>query len=302
MSFATDIKEELVKILPHEKHCKVAELSALVKCIGRLNYEECSLTIESENAYAVRKCFTLLNKTYNINTGVFEKECQDGPVSVTFTDREGITTDFLYALSVDNPLKLLDKDCCKRAYLRGSFLAAGYIGDPGKGYQFEIVSDDVQFARLTDIILKNYDVNAKQVMRKKYFVTYLKDFESISDVLNILGAHKAMMGYAEARIVRDVRNDINRRNNCDMANITKAVNAAGRQIEDIEYIANTVGLGNLPHSLMEIANVRLEHPESSLTELGQILDPPVGKSGVNHRLRKLCDYAESLRKEREKRE
>ena len=146
-------------------------------------------------------------------------------------------------------------------------------------------------------LLYDFDIEAKSTKRRKYYVVYIKDADTIQDVLNVLDAHNSLMEFVNARILKDVRNDLNRRNNCDIGNISRAVNAGSKQIDDIRLIEEKVGLDALPAQLQEIAKLRLENPESSLTELGELLDPKVGKSGVNHRLRKIGEFAESLRQQ-----
>ena len=223
---------------------------------------------------------------------------QKPKTAVELTSKDCDLERVLKDLSLKAPMDILNKDCCKRAYLRGAFLAAGFVNDPNKGYHFEILSDDLEKTKLLTYLFSLFNIIPKHSVRKKYNVTYVKESESIADVLSVMGAHKCMMELANARIVKDVRNSVNRRNNCDMANISKAVNAASKQIEDILLIDELVGLDALPEGLKEMAEVRMEHPESSFSELGTFLDPQVGKSGVNHRLRKISEYAEDLRNER----
>ena len=190
---------------------------------------------------------------------------------------------------------LLKNSCCKRAYLRGAYLAVGSMSDPAKSYHLEYVCQKQEHADFLVDILRSFSLEAKIVQRKKYYVVYLKEGEGIVDLLNVMEAHVALMELENTRILKEVRNSVNRRVNCEAANITKTVHAATRQIEDILYIKEHYGLENLPDNLYEIATVRLENPEVSLKELGELLDPKVGKSGVNHRLRKLMEIADRLK-------
>lgn len=296
MSFATDVKEEICDVLSYEKHCRLAELSALFKFFVRIDEEEgLKVFIPEDNVAASRKFFTLLNKTYNIKANIFGEHVEKTRKYRVLSSSDANLDRILHDVLPSNPMPLLDKDCCKRAYLRGVFLATGFIFEPEKSYQLEMSVNDNEFSKLLIFLLGNFGVSAKQSTRKGHEVVYVKGVEAVSDTLNVLGAHKAIMRVANARIMKDVRNGINRRNNCDTANIIKAVSAASKQIEDITFIQEKIGLNALPDSLREIANVRLEHPDSSLTELGTFLNPPVGKSGVNHRLRKLSEFAEGLR-------
>lgn len=300
MSFSTDVKEELLKVIPHEQHCRLAEASALIKYYGEVIYKpELQIKLSTDNQIALKKCAVLLSKEFDIDASIFNDSIDKPKSYMLLNNSNANIKEIVRKLSLQDPMALIKRDCCKRAYLRGAFIASGFIGDPNGNYHFEIVTDALDYAKLLAFLFRGFDIEAKQSVRKKRYVSYLKDVESILDVLNVLGAPKAMMELMNARIVKDVRNDINRRNNCDMANISKAVNAASKQIEDIMLIHNTVGLDSLPSSLCEIAKLRVEHPESSLTELGTYLDPPVGKSGVNHRLRKISEYAADLRNERE---
>lgn len=296
MSFSSDVKEELSKVIPHDTHCNIAELSALVTYCGQVQYNpEKKIILSGDNVFALRKCFTLLNKTFNISTNVFREEENSSKLSAVIDSSNSDISEVFKTLSLSDPTSILKKECCKRAYLRGAFLGSGFIGDPLGNYHFEILSDDIDHARFLAYLIGRFNIKSLQTKRRGYYVTYIKEAESISDVLNVLGASKAMMDLINARILKDVRNSINRRNNCDMANITKAVNAASKQIEEINFIKEKVGLNALPENLRAIAIIRLEHPESSLTELGELLDSPVGKSGVNHRLRKISEYAAGLR-------
>ena len=193
----------------------------------------------------------------------------------------------------------LEKTCCKRAFIRGAFMASGSMSDPEKTYHFEIITTtEPKAVQLRDMI-RFFNVDAKIVKRKKYFVVYVKDGSQIVDILNIMEAHKALMDLENVRILKEMRNSINRQVNCEAANINKTVTAATKQLDDILYIKETVGFGDLTPGLEEIASLRIEHPDASLKELGSMLSTPIGKSGVNHRLRKLSNIADSLREQKE---
>lgn len=300
MSFSSDVKAELVKLVPNEEHCRIAELSALVKHYVKIELNDgISMLFSGENSAAQKKCFTLLSKTFNITLVKMHDTGQKAKESYILTQKDADLSRILERLSIDNPMSLLDRDCCIRAYLRGFFLASGFVGDPQKAYHFEMLTDEEEFARLLTYLLSQFNISAKHFLRKKYNVTYIKESEAISDVLSVLGAYKSMMGLANTRIEKDVRNTANRRYNCDLANVSRSMDAASKQIEDIRFIQNKVGLDALPDSLREMAIVRVEFPEESFADLGNRLSPPVGKSGVNHRLRKISEFAENLRGEKE---
>lgn len=284
MSFSAEVKEELEKIMPQARHCRLAELSAIVEfgCHIEETNGEIRITIHSENDAVARKYFTLWKKTFNIGTDV-AKALQ----ALKFTgDNAG-------AGKGADPV-LIKSSCCKRAYLRGAFLCIGSMSNPEKGYHLEFVCETDRQAQQIQEAIHSFDIEAKVVGRKKYNVVYLKEGTGIVDLLNVMGAHVSLMNLENLRIEKEMRNSINRQVNCETANITKTVNAASRQLEDIQLIQTHIGLSGLPEHLREIALVRLAHPESSLQELGGYLNPPVGKSGVNHRLRKLSEIASQI--------
>ena len=194
---------------------------------------------------------------------------------------------------------VIQQSCCKRAFIRGAFLAGGSMSDPQKAYHFEIVcAAEAKAMQLRDII-NSFDLDAKIVKRKKAYVVYLKEGTQIVDVLNVMEAHVALMNLENIRILKEMRNSVNRKVNCETANINKTVSAAVKQLEDIQYIKDTVGFEKLSEGLLEVALMRLQYPEATLKELGSLLTTPVGKSGVNHRLRKLSEIAEKVRENKE---
>lgn len=295
MSFAQSVKEELEGIIPERQHCKIAELMAIMECMARISASGETIKLPSEFTPQLRKCFTLLDKTYNINTDVFIEEHKDSKYFM-FESTDFPVKGLLRELALDNPWEHLSKPCCRKAYLRGLFLANGTITDPQKkGYHFEINTVTEERTERVLKILSEFSIEAKVTKRRGQDIVYLKDSESVSDVLNLLGAHTSMMGLVFEKINKDVRNRENRRFNCDMANIKKSATASGRMVEDIMYIVKSVGLEALPEQLRETARLRVEFPEESLTDLGKHFEPEVGKSGINHRLRKISEFAESLR-------
>ena len=312
MSFSSRVKEELSRQMSQARHCRIAELAAMVSCCGhgfQSDRGEICLRIQTENITVARKCFTLLHKTFNINTDISVKRN-------AYLKKNRIYTiwirDGAEARLVMQALKLkeapdaggellaesliVQQPCCRRAFIRGAFLASGSISDPEKFYHLEMVASSQMKAEQLRDIVNTFAMEAKIVTRKKYFVVYLKEGNQIVDLLNIMEAYVSLMELENVRILKEMRNSINRQVNCETANIHKTVSAAVSQIEAIEYIRDTIGLDGLPEGLEEIARIRLEQPEATLKELGAALDPPVGKSGVNHRLRKLKTIADSLRK------
>ncbi len=287
MSFSSEVKEELNKHISMARHCQIAELAAMMHLCGQYGRDEngnYTIGFQTENDSVITKGFTLLKKTFNIDTDGFISEEQ--------------MSDFLAKIgNLEEPVSglLIKNACCQRAFLRGAFLSVGSMSDPQKGYHLEFVCTDEGKAEQLRSVIQSFGVDAKIVLRKKYHVVYLKEGSGIVDLLNICEAHKALMEFENLRILKEMRNSVNRRVNCETANITKTVNAATRQIEDIEYIRDHYGFQNLPENLRQIAEIRLEYPDAPLKELGGYLNPPVGKSGVNHRLRKISELAERIR-------
>lgn len=287
MSFSHEVKEELAKHIGAARHCQMAELAAILNFVGQFgcdNEGHYTIGFQTENETVVRKGFTLLKKTFNIEAGAEIDEHKVQEIYHKFGDLNKPV----------NPL-LVKNSCCQRAFLRGAFLSIGSVSAPEKGYHLELVCTDEEKANQLREIMLNFEIESKIVKRKKYFVVYMKEGKAIVELLNVMEAHIALMNLENLRILKEVRNTVNRRVNCEAANISKTVEAAGKQIEDILLIKEKIGFNNLPANLKQIAEVRLENPEMPLKELGEELEPPVGKSGVNHRLRKLSEIAKTLR-------
>ncbi len=287
MSFSSRVKEELARHISSARHCQIAELAAIMNFCGQYGRDsEGNYTIgfQTENEEVVRKGFTLLKKTYNIEDGVALNE-QDMQEVLQKLGR------------LDQPVSrlIVKNTCCKRAFLRGTFLSVGSMSDPAKSYHLEFACTDENKARQLQDIMSDFDIDSRIILRKKYYVVYLKEGSGIVDLLNVCGAPVSLMDMENLRILKEMRNSVNRRVNCETANIAKTVNAAARQVDDIEYLKAHYDFKDLPHSLREMAEVRLEYPDASLKELGEYFNPPIGKSGVNHRLRKLSELAERVR-------
>ena len=298
MSFSGTVKEELQRKVDNARHCRIAELAAIIAFNGEILQDsqgKIGLRVSSENQGVIRKYFTLLGKTFKINDEVsiderivrknnrFTIDVKNQETVVKVLQAVKILTADRQPAAMQGMVNqmVIQKNCCKRAFLRGAFLCAGSISDPKKFYHFEIVCTSSEKARQMQELIQSFEIDAKIVKRKKYDVVYVKEGAQIVELLG--------------RILKGMRNTVNRKVNCETANINKTVNAAVKQIEDIEYIQNTVGLQRLPENLEETARLRLEYPQASLKELGALLSVPLGKSGVNHRLRKISSIAEQLR-------
>ena len=309
MSFSGMVKEELSRQISPARHCRIAETAALLCACGRITAKE-NLRIQTENAAVVRKCFTLLQKTFNIETEIAIREsCQMKKGNVYFVEicdpneiRNVLQGTKLSVnretLCFDNTL-VTQQSCCKRAFIRGAFLASGSISDPEKGYHFEIVCPDRQKAEQLQELIRSFQIDAKIVLRKKSYVVYVKEGAQIVDILAVMEANVALMNLENIRILKEMRNSVNRKVNCETANINKTVSAAVKQIEDIKLMESQKAFHTLNEGLAEIAELRLQYPEATLKELGMMLNPQVGKSGVNHRLRKLSEIADELRNNKE---
>lgn len=314
MSFSKEVKSELAKQISSSRHCRIAELAAIVSLCGRIKItkdDEYRLFIHTENFVVAVKSYILIRKVFaadmevsvrmNIAASkssiyiVAVKDARDSKKileAVKLIDEYG---DINEDLSVSNIV--IQNTCCKRAFIRGAFLASGSITDPKKSYHFEITSATMEKAVQLQHIIAAFDIEAKIIQRKKYYVVYIKEGNQIVDILNVMEAHKALMDLENVRILKEMRNSINRQVNCEAANIRKSVTAASRQIQDIELIAKKRGLDSLTDGLRQVAQLRLENEDMPLKDLGLLLDPPISKSGVNHRLRKLSSIADIIREQ-----
>lgn len=314
MSFSRNMKEELSKHIPSGRHCQIAELAAIIRLCGKIEQKAdgtYELKILTENLTVARKYFMLVKETFQGEVVILDKQGQRNHCYQLLIKDKKVTEKILKAtklLDSDGiqwdeerlvPNLIIQNTCCKRAFIRGVFLACGSMSDPEKTYHFEMIMTSLGCAQQLRNVIRFFDVDAKIVVRKKYYVVYVKDGSQIVDILNVMEAHKALMDFENVRILKEMRNTINRKVNCEAANINKTVTAASKQVEDILYIQNTVGFGDLSPGLQEIAELRIEHQDASLKELGNMLSKPIGKSGVNHRLRKLSEYAEYLREQKE---
>lgn len=296
-------------------HCSIAELSAITNLCGEIIYfgDKICLKIQLDNYELIKKCFTILKNAFNIDIEVCVRIFKNGrknKVYALFIRNEvdvvtvlkglciGIFEDDKWRLSGEiNPM-VVKSNCCNRSYIRGSFLCNGSLSNPVKNYHLEFVCSSKAFAVQLQDLISVFDLEPKLIERKEYFVVYLKEGEQIADLLKVMEAHISLMEFENIRITKEVRNDINRKVNCEAANISKVVNAAIKQVEDIMYIDKVVGIESLPENLREIAEIRLQYQNTSLKELGTYLSKPVGKSGVNHRLKKLSILAETIREEK----
>lgn len=312
MSFSTETKNELARVTSENNCCNITELAALVRLAGSIQivgYKKLNLKITTELNSIARKIFKLLKQNFGINTTISVNKNQmlkrNNSYVLMVTSEMGAEKlikelgilapgDGFYTLN-KVPVNLIQHEECKRAFIRGAFLGGGSISDPGKNYHIEFVTNNNDFAESLKDFINSLGFNCKIVSRKNNYVVYLKESEQISDLLSIIGAHHALLSLQNTKIVKEMRNNVNRIVNCETANLSKTVNAAVRQVENIKFIQETVGISSLPDNLQEIAQLRVECEDLTLKELGEMLSPPIGKSGVNHRLRKIEEIANDLR-------
>ena len=317
MSFSSSVKEELSRQNPAARHCQIAEIAAIISFCGHVKItarDRFSIRIQTENLWVARKFFTLLRKTFKIEAEITVRRGNNQKKSRTYTITVSEHKDTLKVLQAARLLDenyevkenlslehnvIVQRDCCRRAFLRGAFLAAGSISNPYRFYHYEIVCATCQKAEQLRALICGFDIDAKIVQRKKYYVVYVKEGSQIVSLLGFMEANISLLDLENIRILKEMRGSVNRKVNCEAANINKTVSAAVKQIDDISYIRDSIGFSELSDALEEIAQLRLQYPEATLKELGLMLNPSVGKSGVNHRLRKLSSIAEELRGNKE---
>ena len=314
MSFSSDVKKELAGLGGGARHCQIAEMSALLLFCARVTAEADVFHMEilSENEDVTGRCRFLVRKLTGcrIDEPLREEGRRMGrrlyrllipdDAARTILELTGALEDGSLREEEERftDLSVVRKNCCRRAFVRGAFLSAGSVSDPRRSYHLEFVCGRERQAFFLQEILRALGTEVRCMRRKGKNVVYLKEGSQISELLGMAGAGGALLRFENERIVREVRGNVNRQVNCETANIGKTAGASARQIEDIRLIDRMVGLSELPNGLDEMARVRLQYPTAALSELGQYLDPPVGKSGVNHRLRKLSRIADRLRDER----
>ncbi len=294
-SFSQKVKEELKEKIPKARHCQIAEISGIFQCLGWVEEtgdKKKIVKISIENLTVREKYFILVKKAFSYTLK------SQGTILV-LEDQDEVKV-FCDALKLFYGKKLVyerivQRDCCKKAFLRGLFMGSGSVSSPKAEYHLDMSFSDPEKAEEVMKFMAAFEIESKVAKRKKNYIVYLKEGDSIVSFLNVIGAHIAMMELENVRIYKEVRNSVNRQVNCETANLSKVMDAAVQQIENIQYIRDTMGFDALPDSLQTLARIRLENPDVSLKELGMMLDPPLSKSGVNHRMRKLREIVEEHR-------
>lgn len=306
MSFSSGVKKELCNVEGSIRHCDMGEVAGILNTCGEFSVNQ--IKIQTESAIVAKRIFLLIKKNFNIHSQIairknikFKRSrvyCIEINQQVQkILQATGLWTQTKSGVIIQKKINtaVLQSTCCKRAYIRGAFLASGSVSDPSKSYHMEFVCQSNELAQGLSNIINFFELQAKIIHRKGHYIVYLKKGGNIVDLLNIMGAHGSLMDLENLRIVKDVCNNVNRFVNCETANLIKTVDAAVKQIEDIRVIMEHKGLDSLSEQLAEVARVRIQYPEASLKEIGAMLSPSVGKSGVNHRLRKISDIAAMLR-------
>ena len=313
MSFSSMAKDELIRLPLGKECCMLSELSALTQTSGSLAFRglgRVQVTYRVENAALARRIFLLLRTRLGMTARLhFVQHTRLGgrrSCVLTLGDQDSQTLLLaLHMMEQDEeghislrhtaPRHPMTRQCCRRAFLRGAFLGCGSVTSPEKGYHFEWVAEDQSLRQTLNRLLEKSGLPVHEHVRRGQNVIYLKGAQEITDVLALMGATHAVLEMENIRITKQMRAGANRASNCDEHNSERMLNAADEQIEAIKLISIQRGLFTLPPGLREMARLRLEHTSLSLAELGQLMEPPVGKSGVNHRMRRLMDIANEIR-------
>jgi len=307
MSFAAQTKKELTMV-ETEPCCERAELAALIRMNGSvsLSSRKVVLDVSTENAAIARRIYSLIKKHFSVHVELLVRKKMrlkknnvyivrmPERVQEILSELKIVSEGFMFTPDINKAI--IENECCARSYLRGAFLAGGSVNNPeGSSYHLEISSMYEEHCRALVDLANKFELNARCIERKKGFIFYIKEGEKIIELLNIIGAHQALFKFEDVRIMRDMRNSVNRIVNCETANLNKTIGAAVRQIENIKLLQKEIGLENLPEKIREVAEIRLANPDLNLAEVGDMLKVKVSKSGVNHRLRKIDEMAEKIR-------
>ena len=296
MSFSAKVKGEICRYTDISREEALAEISAIMKGSGTIGFSGRGLSfkITTENPASARHIFTILKEYFDIHSKLMVKKSNSlkkNNIYMVLIDEDmgvrellkktGIFQEIDGVLTLDYKIdsEMIKTDECKRAYIRGAFIGGGSISNPEKTYHLEFVIHSEEYAQDLCKLINSFGLNSKVIQRKNSYIIYIKEGEQIENI----------------RIMKEMRNNVNRLVNCETANLSKTVNAAVRQVESIKLIQEKIGLKRLPKNLQEVAELRLSYPDESLKELGEMLNPPVGKSGINHRLRKIEKIAEEIR-------
>ncbi|HPX70665.1 MAG TPA: DNA-binding protein WhiA [Bacillota bacterium] len=311
MSFAGDTKKELTGVMPDRKCCELAEIAGFLRFAGSITFAAggMGLKVSTDNPAVARLSLSLIKTYFGVKSELSVSENPNpsggklyelvlGPESnaeaiLRETGMLGIREGGNYLTDGIDPA-ITKKRCCKKSALRGIFLAAGSVSDPVKSYHLEIACARENTAISVKRLIEAFGLKARTVVRRSRFVVYLKDAEQIGDFLSLTGATSQYLHFKNVQVTKQIKNDANRANNCDIANAERTVGAAQRQLAAIRMIDEAKGIESLTDRLYETARMRLAHPELSLSELAELFDPPLKKSGLNHRFEKIISIAENI--------
>lgn len=309
MSFSINVKNEVSRLDFGTDEEIISELGGMFRVNGTIlaSSGNIKLRFTSETNSIARRIFAELKKLYNYDSIIeISKNNQlrrknlyriniEGKTASLFLKDIGLSDDPFSFLHLDIPKFLVDNSKKRKAFIRGSFLGAGSISNPERSYHLEIITGKLEYSQYFVELLKEYNIVARIVDRKDNYIIYIKDSEMISDFLSLIGAFQNLFKFEDIRVIKDIKNNVNRVMNCESANMDKTIEASLRQIDDIELIDRCIGLENIQDNLREVAEIRLKYPEYSLKQIGEELNPPVGKSGINHRFKKIRSIADNLR-------
>lgn len=307
MSYASTVKNELTHLTVHRSNAK-AELMALIRMNGSVTIwdRQLILNIKTENPAIVKRIYSLILEFYHVHGKlIVRKRMKLKKNNIYIVQIQHFAARILANLGILShnrlsesvPASLFHHDAQMRSYLRGAFLAGGSVNNPKTSrYHLEIYSLYRSHNDLIAKMMNHYHLHAKTTRRRSGYITYLKEAERIADFLQLIGATNSMLRFEDIRIVRDMSNSVNRLVNCETANMNKTADASTRQVSNIRLIDKSLGINRLPKKLRAVAVARLNHQEVSLKKLGQLVaGGPISKSGVNHRLRKLNQFADRLK-------
>jgi len=308
VSFTAEVKDELSRVEGRKVCCRKSELAALVRVEGTLHLtgnDNYRLEIATETAPVARKTIKLLHGLYGLKTELTVRRSvlhRTNNYLITVPAQPKLkdalaelgVLDESHGLEYGIDPRLVKRDCCAIAYLRGTFLGGGFVADPHGDFHFELTAETPEMADDLVALMARFEVVAKVTRRRGAYAVYLKGAEPIVTFLALAGAHRALLRTEDVRIVKGMRNDVNRLVNAETANLQKTADAAIDQVRTIQRLEDTRGLGSLPPALRELAQLRLDNPEVSLRELGELAVPPLTKSAVYHRVRRLEQLAVRL--------
>lgn len=309
MSFSSEIKDEVAKIKVDDYKIILSELAGITPMCGILNFKNNKISMEyiTENAPVARRIFTFLRRSFgfdvevkNVRSTQLKKNVfiiyisQDESCRLLLDELKYIKGASVFMINYA-PTDLIKTSNEKKAYIRGAFMGSGSITDPKKGYHLEFVSENESNAYFLRDTINEFGLKSKVIMRKEKYIIYIKESEQISDFLSLIGAYNSVLNYENVRVIKEMRNNVNRIVNCETANLNKTVKSSYDQVEDIKLIEREIGIENLDEDLKAIAKIRLENRSMSLNDIANSLEPKLSKSTVNYRFKKLRRIANKLR-------